>query len=59
LNWGFTLAKQVLTKQATVLLEPHLQYILLWLFFGDGGLKNYLPGLALNPYPLDVSLPSS
>jgi hypothetical protein len=28
-------------------------------FFGDGGLVNYLPGLALNYDPPDFSLPSS
>jgi hypothetical protein len=38
--------------------SPHLQRILLWLFW-RWGLENYLPGLALNLGPPDVSLPSS
>jgi hypothetical protein len=28
-------------------------------YFGDGGLKNYLPGLASNHDPHDFSFPSS
>jgi hypothetical protein len=28
-------------------------------YFGDGGLMNNLPGLALNPDPPNFSLPSS
>jgi hypothetical protein len=27
-------------------------------YFGDGGVLNYFPGLALNCDPLDLSLPS-
>jgi hypothetical protein len=37
-------------KADTLLLEPHLQSILLWLFW-RWGLTNYLPGLALNHNP--------
>jgi hypothetical protein len=40
-------------------LEPHLQAILLWLFWRWGGLRNCLSGLALNLDPPHLSLPSS
>jgi hypothetical protein len=39
-------------------LEPHLRSILLW-FIWRWSLENYLPGLALNCDPPDLSLPSS
>jgi hypothetical protein len=39
--------------------ELHLQPILLWLFFGDGGLSNYSPRPASNHDPPDSSLLSS
>jgi hypothetical protein len=42
----------------TLLLEPHLQSIFLWLFWRYG-LKNYLPGLASNLHPPNLSFPSS
>jgi hypothetical protein len=45
-------------KAGTLLLEASLQSILLWLFWG-WGLLIYLPGLALNHYPPDLSLPNS
>jgi hypothetical protein len=45
-------------KSGFLLLKPHLQFILLWLF-GDGEVLNYLPRLASNLYPPDLSLPSS
>jgi hypothetical protein len=45
-------------KVGTVLLEPHLQPILLQLFW-RWNLKDYLPGLASNHNPPDLSLPSS
>jgi hypothetical protein len=35
------------------------QLFLLWLIFGDGGFRNYLPRLALNHKPPDLSLPST
>jgi hypothetical protein len=41
-------------KVGALLLEPHLQYILLWLFWG-WGLVNYLSGLALNLDPISAS----
>jgi hypothetical protein len=47
---GFALAKRML--------YPHLQSILLWLFW-RWGLSNYLPGLSLNLHSSDLSLPSS
>jgi hypothetical protein len=47
---GFMLAKQAQ-------LEPCFQSILLWLFW-RWGLMNYLPVLALNHIPPDLSLPS-
>jgi hypothetical protein len=44
-------------------LEPHFQSIILlfffFFFFGDGGLLNYLPGLVLNLYLLNLSPLSS
>jgi hypothetical protein len=48
-------------KSGALPLEPHLQSILRWLFgrWGGGGLWSYLPGLALNLDPPDLSLTSS
>jgi hypothetical protein len=43
---------------STLPLEPHLQSILLWLFW-RWGLENYLHGLALNHDLLFLRLPSS
>jgi hypothetical protein len=43
-------------KAGTLLLEPQVQSILLWLFWRY---KNYLLGLASDQGPLDLSLPSS
>jgi hypothetical protein len=45
-------------KAGALLLEPHPQSILLWLFWRLS-LTNYLAGLALNCDPLNFSLPSS
>jgi hypothetical protein len=45
-------------KTGARLLEPHLRYILLWLFW-RWGLMNCLPGLTSNRDPPDLSLPSS
>jgi hypothetical protein len=45
-----------LAKQGSLPLEPHLQSILLCLFW-RWGLMNYLPGLTLNPDPLNLSIP--
>jgi hypothetical protein len=45
-------------KAGTLLLEPHFQSILLWLF-EDGGLVCYLPRLASNHDLLNVSFSSS
>jgi hypothetical protein len=45
-------------KASVLLLEPHLQSILLWLF-GRWGLKKYLPRLALNSNPPDLRLSST
>jgi hypothetical protein len=47
-----------LNKADTLLLEPQLQSILLWLFWRQG-LKNYLLGLALNFDLPDLCLLSS
>jgi hypothetical protein len=38
-------------KAGALPLEPQLQPILFWLFFGDEVLTYYLPGLALNCSP--------
>jgi hypothetical protein len=49
----------VLAKQALYYLS-HTFSLFSSGYFGDGGgLMNYLPLLALNPDPLDFSLPSS
>jgi hypothetical protein len=53
LNSGFHIC-----KASILLLEPHLQSVLLWLF-RRWGLSNYLPRLALNCNPPDLSLPNS
>jgi hypothetical protein len=45
-------------KQALYLFEPHRQSILLWLFW-KWDLANYLPRLALNHDPPDLSFLSS
>jgi hypothetical protein len=45
-------------KAGALLLEPHLQSILLWLFW-RWDLANYLPGLAWKHASPDLSLPSS
>jgi hypothetical protein len=45
-------------KAVTLPLEPHLQFILLWLLW-RWGLTHYLPALALNHNPPNLSLPSS
>jgi hypothetical protein len=49
---------QALCKAGNLLLEPHLQPSLIWLFWRCGSL-NHLPQLALNYKPPDLSLPSS
>jgi hypothetical protein len=46
-------------KAGTLLHEPHLQSILLWLFCRWSWGAQYLPGLALNCDPPHLSLPSS
>jgi hypothetical protein len=43
-------------KAGTLLLEPHLQFILLWIFWG---LANYLPRVASNSDPPNLNLPIS
>jgi hypothetical protein len=45
-DWGLN-AGLCTCKAGTLLLEPHVQSILLWLFW-RGGLVNCFPGLALN-----------
>jgi hypothetical protein len=45
-------------KTDALLLEPHLQAILLWLF-GRWGLTNYLPMLTSNFDPPNLSFPNS
>jgi hypothetical protein len=55
-DWGLNL-RLCACKAGALLHESHLQYILLWLFL-EMGLMNYLPRLALNCDPLDLSLPS-
>jgi hypothetical protein len=52
---GFELRAFALAKTGFLLLEPHLQSILLWLSW-DGGLMNYILGLVLNLIPPDLSL---
>jgi hypothetical protein len=47
---------RVLCKAGALPLKPHLQSIVLWLFW-RWGLLNYLPGLASNHSPLDLGLP--
>jgi hypothetical protein len=60
-NWGLNSAlclqsyKANNHKAGTLLLEPHLQSILLWLFW-RWGLKNYLAGLASNVQTPNLSL---
>jgi hypothetical protein len=56
LGLGFEL--RALCKAGTLQLEPHLQPILLWLFW-RWDFVNYLPGLASNHDPLDLSLLNS
>jgi hypothetical protein len=51
-EFNVTLAKQ------TLLLEPYLRSILLWLFW-RWDLKNFLPGLASNYSPPNFSFLSS
>jgi hypothetical protein len=48
-------------KASALLLEPHLQSILLWLFWRWGSRENYLPRLALNHNlnPPNLNLSSS
>jgi hypothetical protein len=54
LNHGFELAKQALYHLS------HISSPLCCSYFGDGGgLKNYLPKLASNHDPPNLSLPSS
>jgi hypothetical protein len=48
-----------LCKAGTLLLKPHLQSILLWLFLEMGSLEKYLPQLALNPDLPDLNFPRS
>jgi hypothetical protein len=50
---GFTPAKQVLYHLTHASIPFNSGY------FGDGGVTNYLPGVALNCDPLYISLPSS
>jgi hypothetical protein len=45
-------------EAGTLLLEPCLQFILLWLFW-RWGLENYLSGLTLNRDPPDLRLLSN
>jgi hypothetical protein len=45
-------------KTGALLLEPNCQSILFWLFWKWSPV-NYLPGLALNLNPPNLSLPSS
>jgi hypothetical protein len=45
-------------KAGALPLELHLQFILLWLFW-RWGLVNFLPRLALNQDPANLSLPNS
>jgi hypothetical protein len=45
-------------KAGALPLEPYLQFTLLWVFLRLG-LENYLPGLASNLHPPDLSLLSS
>jgi hypothetical protein len=56
-NWGLNSGLHA-CKTGALLLEPHLQPILLWLFWRCG-LRNYLHRLVSNLNPLDLNLPSS
>jgi hypothetical protein len=58
LNWGLN-PGLCTCKVGTQPFEPCLQSILLWLYFRDGCLMNYLPRIALNCDRLDLSLPIS
>jgi hypothetical protein len=54
-KWGLNLGLQT-HKVDALLLESHLQFILLWLFW-RWCLLNYLPELASNLNPPDLRLP--
>jgi hypothetical protein len=56
--WGQGGAGLHAHKAGALPLEPHLQSILLWLFW-RWGLVNYSPRLALNHDPPNLSLPST
>jgi hypothetical protein len=56
-DWGLN-SELYACKAGALLLEAHLESILLWLFWRRG-LVNYLPRLALNYDPPNLSLPSS
>jgi hypothetical protein len=56
---GFELSvPRLQSRRVALLLEPHLQFILLWLFW-RWDLLSYLPRLASNCNPPDLSLPSN
>jgi hypothetical protein len=56
----FELSSQVHASKAyTLLPEPYLQSVLLWLFWTILNILNYLPGLASNRDPPDLCLPGS
>jgi hypothetical protein len=55
MDWrcGFMLAKKVLYRLS------HISSPFCSGYFRNGGLTNYLPGLAFSPHPFNLSLPSS
>jgi hypothetical protein len=55
---GFKTQGFVLAKQALLLLEPHLQCILLWFILEMGVSRTIVP-IVSNVDPPDLSLPSS
>jgi hypothetical protein len=58
-EWNWSLNSRLSDcKAGALLLDPHLQSILLWLFWRCG-LMTYFPKLVSNCDPQDLSLPSS
>jgi hypothetical protein len=56
-DWGLN-SGLCTCKPGALPIDPHLQSILLWLFW-RWGLENYFTGLASNCNPPDLSLPRS
>jgi hypothetical protein len=56
-DWNLNLGLRA-HKAGILLIDPHFQSILFWLFW-RWGVVNYLPGLVSNHDPPDLSLPRS